>query len=207
MKSTLQVYNNCCLDEPPAITSHPKSLKQISDKPVTFTVQATGTEPLKYNWEWKPAMKDASKEWRSCDSEWSNGATLTIPKVEKSNEGYYRCVVSNCPGSQTSNPATLSVGKNEKSIILSVSISNSLSCFYMLIVEPPRITTHPQELKDVVQGKPAKFSIQATGTEPLSYHWEWKPVEEDGGGSEEWQPCDPEWCDGATYCNPQCAEV
>ena len=73
---------------------------------------------------------------------------------------------------------------------------------YMLIVEPPRITTHPQELKNVVQGKPAKFSIQATGTEPLSYHWEWKPVEEDGGGSEEWQPCDPEWCDGATLTIP-----
>ena len=62
------------------------------------------------------------------------------------------------------------------------------------VAEPPRITTHPQELKEAVQWKPAKLSIQTTGTEPLSYQWEWKPAKE----SVMWQSCRAEWCDGAT---------
>ena len=46
----------------------------------------------------------------------------------------------------------------------------------VLVVEPPRIVSEPQELRDVVEGKSAKFSIQATGTEPLNYKWQWKPI-------------------------------
>ena len=98
------------LDEPPKITIHPRSLKEISpDKPVLFTVQATGTDPLSYHWQWNPTEEE---EWQSCPAEWSDGATLTIPSVQKSNEGSYCCVVSNYAGNQTSNPAQLSVGKN-----------------------------------------------------------------------------------------------
>ena len=75
-----------------------------------FTVQATGTGPLSYHWQWKPAGD--SEEWQPSDTEWSDDATLTIPSVHKSNEGSYRCVISNCAGTQTSNPAELSIGKN-----------------------------------------------------------------------------------------------
>ena len=79
-----------------------------------LTVQATGTEPLSYHWQWKPAEEEegGSKEWQPCDTKWSEGATLTIPSVQKSNEGSYCCVISNYAGSQTSNPAELSVGKS-----------------------------------------------------------------------------------------------
>ena len=42
----------------------------------------------------------------------ANGSTLTIPSVQKSNEGSYHCTVSNCAGSETSQCATLTVGKN-----------------------------------------------------------------------------------------------
>ena len=44
-------------------------------------------------------------------------------------------------------------------------------------LEPPRITTHPQEIKDAVQGKAATFTIQVTGAEPLKYHWQWNSAE------------------------------
>ena len=44
--------------------------------------------------------------------EWCDGATLTIPTVQKSSEGSYHCVISNCAGTSTSNPAKLSIGKN-----------------------------------------------------------------------------------------------
>ena len=77
-----------------------------------FTLQATGTEPLSYHWQWKPAEEGGSEGWQTCRAEWSDGATLTIPSVQKSNEGNYRCVISNYAGTQTSNPAKLSIGKS-----------------------------------------------------------------------------------------------
>ena len=100
-------------DEPPKVTDQPKSLSKVSPgKPAMFTLQATGTEPLSYHWQWKPVEEEGGSEgWQTCRAEWSDGATLTIPSVQKSNEGNYRCVIRNCAGSQTSNPAELSVGK------------------------------------------------------------------------------------------------
>ena len=77
-----------------------------------FTAEATETEPLNYQREWKPATHDS--KWQQCDVERFPGAdspTLTIPSVQKPNEGSYRCVVSNCAATQTSNSAELIVGK------------------------------------------------------------------------------------------------
>ena len=54
--------------------------------------------------------------------------------------------------------------------------------------DPPRITSHPKTLKDVVAGKPAVFTVQVIGTKPLSYQWKHKP----SSGIEGWQVCDVE---------------
>ena len=79
---------------------------------MNFTITTTGTEPLSYQWQWKPAGEEGgSEEWQLCDMEGPQTAVLNIPSVQKSNEGQYHCNVSNCAGSQTSNTATLSVGK------------------------------------------------------------------------------------------------
>ena len=43
--------------------------------------------------------------------EWSHSILLKIPSAQKLNEGIYQCVVSNCAGSQITEPAVLSVGK------------------------------------------------------------------------------------------------
>ena len=97
----------------PRITTHPKDSDAVQGKPVTFTVQATGTKPLNYHWERTPAKEGRNDKWQPCSSaEWSHTATLTIPNVQKSNEGSYRCVISNCAGSQTSKPAKLKVTHN-----------------------------------------------------------------------------------------------
>ena len=89
------------LAEPPRITTHPRDLKNVvRSKPAKFTIQATGTEPLMYQWQWKPAEEEGG--WQPCPTEWCNGATILIP-MQKSNERSYHCVVSNCAGSQTSN--------------------------------------------------------------------------------------------------------
>ena len=101
--------------DPPQITTQPKALNDaVPGKTVTLTVFATGTEPLNYQWQWKPAGDEqgGSEEWQPCDMGCSDGNTLKISSVQKLNEGSYQCVISNCAGSQISTVAKLSIGKN-----------------------------------------------------------------------------------------------
>ena len=99
--------------EPPRITDHSQEFKNVvPGTPVDFTIGTTGTEPLSYEWQWKPAGEEGgSEEWQLCDVEGPQTATLSISSVQKLNEGKYRCIIRNCAGSQTSNTATLTVGK------------------------------------------------------------------------------------------------
>ena len=98
--------SSTCIAEPPRIISHPNdSTYTVPGQQVTFTVQATGTKPISYQWQWNPGKESVSDDWQSCSG--ANTATLTIQNVQNSNEGSYRCVISNCAGSQTSKPANL----------------------------------------------------------------------------------------------------
>ena len=101
----------CCFGtlaaDPPRITTHPREIKDaVPGNQVAFTIQATGTEPLNYQWEHKTG--DGNEVERIPGA---NRSTLTIPKVKKSDKGSYHCIVSNCAGSETSKFATLTVGK------------------------------------------------------------------------------------------------
>ena len=100
-------------DDPPRITSHPKELKDVvGGTPASFTVHVTGSEPLSYQWQHKP--RGGSEGWQAYEVERYPGAdssTLTIASVQMSNEGSYRCTVSNCAGSETSDSVTLTVGE------------------------------------------------------------------------------------------------
>ena len=101
--------------DPPKVTSHPQEQDAIVGELVMLTTEAIGTRPLSYQWEWKPAGS-GQKAWQPCDVERLPGAdssSLTILSVQKSNAGSYRCVIRNCAGTLTSNPANLSVGKDK----------------------------------------------------------------------------------------------
>ena len=102
---------------PPRIRSHPQEPKDVVfGEPVTFTIQVSGTKPLSYQWQWKPATKDGESEaWQPCDVEGhdNTSATLSIPSVLKSNEGRYRCIVNNIAGTKNSEPVKLSIGKSQ----------------------------------------------------------------------------------------------
>ena len=100
------------LAEPPKVTRQSKSLENVDPGiTISFTVQATGTGPLNYEWQWKPAGESGSEEWQQSPAEWSHDAALIIPSVQKTNEGWYHCIISNCAGTVTSKPVKLSVGK------------------------------------------------------------------------------------------------
>lgn len=105
--------------EPPRVTIHPQDLRNVAQgKSVKFSIQSTGTGLLNYKWEWMPSGEEGgAKQWQPCHAKWCKGPTLTISKVDESNEGTYRCVVSNDAGSDVSNPATLTTCKSPKFVI------------------------------------------------------------------------------------------
>ena len=80
-------------------------------------------------------MWGGSEEWKPCDS---NTTTLTIPSVQKSNEGSYRCVVRNCAGSQISNSAELEVRDSTCTVITAqihaVTVTGAYHCINCALV-------------------------------------------------------------------------
>ena len=74
---------------------------------VPFSVTATGTAPLSYQWK----KKDEVNLTDGGRIRGTTTAKLSITAVQKSDEGGYTCVVSNTAGKVTSKPATLTLGK------------------------------------------------------------------------------------------------
>ena len=65
--------------------------------------------PLGYQWQWKSFGKKGEKDgWQNLSG---GSSTFQVRSVKASNAGYYRCVVSNSAGSDTSQCAGLTVGK------------------------------------------------------------------------------------------------
>ena len=82
----------------------------LPGKAVAFSIQATGTVPLKYQWQWKLFGKDGEENgWQNLSGD---SGTFRVKEVQASNAGYYRCVVSNSAGSETSQHASLTVGEH-----------------------------------------------------------------------------------------------
>ncbi len=77
----------------------------------------------------------------------ANNPTFTLPAVQQSNAGQYTVRISNAGGSVTTLPVALDV------------------------IVPPAITTQPADTL-VVTGDPLHLEVEATGTAPLSYQWE-----------------------------------
>ena len=79
----------------PAITDQPDNVTVSQGQPATFSVSATGTAPLSYQWR-KNNVNIAG----------ATSATLTITSAQSSDAGNYQVVVSNAAGSVTSGIAT-----------------------------------------------------------------------------------------------------
>ena len=88
------------------MTVHPVDLTNIvPGSDVSFSVTATGTAPLSYQWQ-----KDGVDLTDGGSITGATTATLTITGVMESDEGDYRYVVTNIAGMDTSNAAMLTVG-------------------------------------------------------------------------------------------------
>ncbi|MGH9720618.1 MAG: PQQ-dependent sugar dehydrogenase [Bryobacteraceae bacterium] len=87
----------------PTISTHPVSQTISAGQPVTFSVTASGTPPLNYQWQ-----RNGSNIGGATSS------SYTIAAVSSGDNGaQFQCVVSNSAGSAASNSATLTVVANQ----------------------------------------------------------------------------------------------
>ena len=91
---------------PPTITAHPSNLAVAVGQSATFSVTASGSLPLTYQWQ-RSGVNIAG----------ATSASYTIPSAQVSDTGArFRVVVTNSFGSVTSNEATLTVTSNSAPI-------------------------------------------------------------------------------------------
>ena len=92
--------------DPPQATEPVDQTDKVPGSDVSFNVTVTSTIPLSYQWQ-----KGGVNLTDGGSITGATTATLTITDVMESDEGGYRCVVSNAAGMDTSDNATLTVGK------------------------------------------------------------------------------------------------
>ncbi len=86
---------------PPSVTTQPVSQSVNVGSNATFTVAASGTAPLTYQWR-KGGVNITGNSSATT-------ASLTLTSVTLADAGSFDCVVSNVAGSDVSHPATLTV--------------------------------------------------------------------------------------------------
>ena len=138
----------------PAITAQPKSQTVNEGSSVTFSVTATGTAPLSYQWKKNgTAISGATK------------SSYTISSAKSSDEGSYTVTVSNSAGNVTSSAATLTV-KTEPpptglSVRRSVSVTGNKATVTLTISNAPK--GYFGSLEETWQRKDITFSGISNG--------------------------------------------
>jgi hypothetical protein len=127
----------------PTITSQPTDQTVTAGQSATFSVTASGTGSLNYQWQ-----KLVNGTWTNISG--ATASTITISSAQASDAGQYEVVVSSSAGSATSNSVSLTVNA---------------------AVSVPTITQQPTN-QTVNAGDSATFSVTAAGTDPLSYQWQ-----------------------------------
>ena len=97
---------------PPTITEQPEDVTVAEGDDVEFTVEATGTAPLAYQWQYS---NDDGTTWGDLDGETS--ATFSFTEATTATNGWqYRCIVSNDYGEAISAAVTLTVTNSTLSL-------------------------------------------------------------------------------------------
>jgi glucose/arabinose dehydrogenase len=93
----------------PTVTQPPQDQTVTAGEPATFSVTASGTAPLSYQWQ-----RDNGAGGSFADITGATSSTLTVSNTQAADSGaHFRVVVSNAGGSVTSSAATLTVTDNQ----------------------------------------------------------------------------------------------
>jgi len=126
----------------PVITQAPKGVTVAVGAQAALSVTATGTDPISYQWQ-----KDGSSLTDGERVSGSGTSKLTISNAQIGDSGGYTVVVTNSLGGTTSAPPAS-----------------------VVVLLPPGIAKPPQGLSAVPGGQ-ASFTVQTSGSAPLSYQW------------------------------------
>ncbi|MBW7895666.1 MAG: immunoglobulin domain-containing protein [Opitutaceae bacterium] len=129
------------LAEPPSIITHPENVTVNVGDPAEFSVTATGTAPLSYQWRHNGITLSDGNGFAGTQSD-----HLTIAATATVDGGDYTVVVENAGGAVMSNAATLTIGT------------------------PPTPTTRPAT-QIATEGGNVTFSITLSGSGPFTYQW------------------------------------
>lgn len=128
---------------PPAITSQPQSDTSLQGQSVFFTVSATGTAPLGYQWK-----KNSANLADSSNVAGSSTAALTIRSAGPTDVASYTVIVSNITGvSATSSAATLTIVSN---VIPFVSMVSNADATISMTWQSDAGTSYTLQAKDAL---------------------------------------------------------
>ncbi len=103
----------------PTIVNSPTSVLVLTNNPASFSVTASGTAPLTYQWEKNNVPISGA-----------NQPTFSIPAVQASDAGSYTVVVSNVAGNSTSSAATLALAPPGVNLALNLPAANYTASSY-----------------------------------------------------------------------------
>ncbi len=133
------------INPPTQITGQPTAQTACDGGSASFTVTATGTAPITYQWWFKATGATSFVQITGATS-----STLDINPVSSANAGTYHVVVhSECGDDVTSDDVGLTINP------------------------PTQITAQPTA-QTACDGGSASFTITATGTAPITYQWWFK---------------------------------
>lgn len=108
----------------PEIASEPASRSNSFGATVTFTVSATGSAPLRYQWQ-----RDGTNLLNAPGLSGANSSTLTLANVQADAAAGYAVVITNAFGSITSSLATLTLVAPSSMMVGSASATNGTLTF------------------------------------------------------------------------------
>gem|GEM_PF-1492672 len=127
----------------PKISQQPTDTYAVAGSTATFTVSASGKEPISYQWQ---SRKNSTSDWVNSGQSGAKTSTLSVATSAGLNGWQFRCVVTDGKGATAySEPATLYIS--------------------------PLISSQPKSVT-VEAGSTAKFTVKATGKETLTYQWQ-----------------------------------
>jgi len=131
----------------PSIVTQPKDQSVLAGTHAVFSVEATGTQPLTYQW----IVNGEAAVCMECPNcgRWTSPTCTLWGACQPMHGTTFAVKVSNEVGSVTSQTALLNIYATDSA---------------------PSIVTQPSNLT-VSAGSPAAFSVTAIGSGPLSYNW------------------------------------
>jgi hypothetical protein len=145
--ATLTVY------VPPAITTQPQSQTMTQGQSASFSVVASGTAPLAYQWNFNGAALSGA-----------TSSALTLSNVQSGIAGSYSVVVTNIAGSITSAAATLTVTNPNVSLSIPSGAGMASNGFTFQLTVPAESTYVIYASPDLQTWTPIATNVATTGS-------------------------------------------